>query len=281
MCDSIEIMTLELEALSSQNGTDEPTKTQIRNGELALAMAYAETFDGTRARDLRERAVAARRQAEAYDAEANQLENTAGQEYIEGLQTQLDSHVETATDDNELEARVDAAKKALADQYKEHDPTITEADFSLVEVEGENGKVKRVVMLTREQGIDFGDSTEEFDPKRSWNAITANANDERFEVTVNGTTSDTRKGMTKEVYRAFIKQKIAANEKLVAEGKDPLPLPDSAGLQPWTDTWLTGEEAGGSLAPVGGVREGEAGVVSLHRGDDYRVLRFRPAVVIE
>ncbi len=97
-----------------------------------------------------------------------------------------------------------------------------------------------------------------------------------FVIEVNGERIDTRKAMTWDTYKAFITQSKASGVN---------PLPDSRPLseqndQPWTGTWLTGEQPTKLNANCGTV-DGDMpyrdwGIRSL----DWYSMRVRPAAVV-
>jgi hypothetical protein len=140
-------------------------------------------------------------------------------------------------------------------------------DVGIVMIETDNGEKQPVVMHTGDYGICKG----------SWNSICAKENAKDYRVKIDGKQADTRSGMTLAAYSAFI-----ADAR--ARGVDP--LPDSLPLsqqngEPWTGTWLTGEQATSLDAP-GGVVQGDFVYNRWHNRDrGSRDVRFRPAVVIE
>lgn len=169
----------------------------------------------------------------------------------------------------EQKVRAAQAAAAMAEQFG-----VDEKDFAVVATGTEEGESKFAVIFAAGNGIDLGDSAEDFDPKRSWDSITGKKNYQDFVVVVDGKEVDTRKGMTETVYNALIDRASQTGE----------PLPDSPQLadatdQPWTATWLTGEKADESSAPFASVARGGTVRRSLYRRVNvFRALRFRPAV---
>jgi hypothetical protein len=173
----------------------------------------------------------------------------------------------------EQQEKATATAAALAERFD-----VSAEDFSVLRTSGEDGDTLTVV-YTAGNGIDLGDSDKDYDTARSWDAIFGEDADERFVVEVDGKAVDSRRGMTREVYDAFIQD---------ARDKGIDPLPDSPQLSDqngdiWTDTWLTGEDADRRGAPIAYV----LGDGDVHSGVNPRVRdarrehRFRPAVVIE
>lgn len=162
----------------------------------------------------------------------------------------------------EQQKKVDGSIAAMAEKFG-----VKPEEFSVLRTTAEDGREGIVVAHTAPNGIYKG----------SWNKIMDKKSNKDFIVEVDGQQIDTRTGMTRSVYRAFIAEARA-------NGVDP--LPDSSVLskqngEPWTATWLTGGQAGGLAAPRADVNEGRVRERWFNRGNDYQRVRLRPAVVIE
>lgn len=161
---------------------------------------------------------------------------------------------------------------AMAEKFN-----IDQADLALLKTEEEDGSSKFVVAYTAPNGIDLGDPEQVYDKKRSWNSVMDNKNAKNFMIKVAGKQVDTRVGMTRAAYDAFIDNAKANNVD---------PLPDSDPLseqndQPWTWTLLTGERArADGFVPVADVRGGQVYQVWDRPDYDGRSVRVRPAVEI-
>lgn len=163
----------------------------------------------------------------------------------------------------EQQKKADGAVAAMAEKFG-----VAPEGFSILRTKADDGREGIVVALTSPNGLYKG----------SWNQIMDKKSDKDFVIEVDGQKVDTRKGMTRATYRAFITE---------AQAQSPNnPLPDSNPLskengEPWTATWLTGEQAGVRNAPCAGVNAGQGYEYWYYRGNDRRGLRVRPAVVIE
>jgi hypothetical protein len=228
----------------------------------------------------------------AYEAVDNLIEGMDGAE-----QSQLFEHLRTTYSQQLGVAAVDGAgqetatqsdKLPLSAEQQEKAAKLTTAmaekfdvpidDFALLRTETEDGSEQLTVAYAADNGIDLGDSKKDYDNKRSWNSIFDKKATKNFMITVDGKKVDTRTGMTAAAYDSFI-----ADAR--SRGIDPLPdspqLADQNG-EVWTDTWLTGEEAGRFGAPLGYVSSlGRVYRDRRPRACGYRNPRFRPAVVIE
>ena len=141
-------------------------------------------------------------------------------------------------------------KKALAKKFN-----VPEEDFVTLKVDG-----KTVVMLGG-SGIHKG----------SWNDI-MNAPAEDWTITVDGTSYDTRKGMTEAVFTAYI--------GYCKEHKITLPYSSTAKDWPWL--LLTGEKLSDGFAPCGAVNDdGQVNFALVNPGLAGSFVRVAPAGVIE
>lgn len=132
--------------------------------------------------------------------------------------------------------------------------------FSVIRTES-NGGTKFHVVYVENAGLYMG----------SWDHILSD--NEQFLIEVGGQVIDTRDGMTKQVYAAFITgRKINCRT----------PLPDSSELEKWSWTWLTGEKAmaGQVDAPVMYTDKGKVitGSARINLADKF--ICFRPSVII-
>lgn len=176
----------------------------------------------------------------------------------------------------ELEAKVEMAREALAKKYEQYG--VTPDDFGLVEVGDRNGEIiSRVVMLTSQSGIDLGDPNQETDYNRSFSALTANSNDERFKVYIDGIIFDTR-DLTRSVYIAFVFNQFVTQP--LVNGLGTLPDPNGTVFDErnltHTSTWMLGEDE-----PMAGRTIGN-GVETGNLASDYSVsnVLFRPTITI-
>jgi len=159
----------------------------------------------------------------------------------------------------EQHERAGVLQAALAEKFSTDERKLTPEDFGLVTVgEGETKQV--LVMLTTGNGLYHG----------SWNTI---MNDKKANtIEIDGQKVDSRKAMTWEAYQALVAQADT-------------PLPDSQALQaengePWTATWLTGEQADGLRAQYGFVYYGGPDRLWNDRRDGWNDILFRPAAVV-
>lgn len=159
------------------------------------------------------------------------------------------------------------SRAAMAEKFG-----LPETDFSLVRVSQIDKPDKFVIVHSAPIGIDFGDPEKADDEERSYNKIIDGARAPEFIIEVNGQMLDTRTGMTRPMYEAFI-------QDAVSKGIDP--LPDSQmldGLR--VRTLLTGEEAHPVTTGAVFVDEGQVGWHSIYRTHALRALRVRPAVEV-
>ncbi len=194
---------------------------------------------------------------------------------VNGALVAAEAEVSTVLDlTPEQQEKAAKVKAALAEKFG-----VTEIVFSTLKVTTEEGDERLIVAFDARSGIDLGGKRKDYDPKRSWNSIFDKKNDGKFIIEVDGQKFDSRLGMTRATYEAMV-----AEARVYVEA---LPLHDSRELseqngEPWTWTWLTGEEADRDVAPIADVG-GDGQVYSFwnRRDDGYRDMRFRPAVVIE
>lgn len=244
-------------------------ETQIENPELAESMAYAEKPYREAAVDLAKTATGAG-EAAVLEAAADNASRDVGLRYIDTEQAKLEALRRQLTGEatvepsnaelgSSLELQAQDVIDALAQKYEKCGATVE--DFELV---GDT------VMYTAVSGLELGDPREARDEKRSWDSIMADPEDERFVMEINGRKVDTRQGMTRELYEAFVKAKKDAGAE----------LPDSQAntLDNGVQTFLTGEEASTSFAPSARVRGGSVDVRWVLCGSDFRGFRFRPSV---
>ncbi|HEY5442479.1 MAG TPA: hypothetical protein VIJ68_02995, partial [Candidatus Saccharimonadales bacterium] len=196
--------------------------------------------------------------------------------YPEQLGPVAISSVSEQTDRASAEALSLTASAAIVTMAEEF--SLAPEDFGVLRISAHDGSERTVVAYTRGNGIDLGDPNENHDAQRSWNSIFDEDSAGAFMIEVNGTSYDTRKGMTKAVYDAF----IADAKAFVADGLSTDPLPDSPQLaaandEGYTVTWLTGEEAHAKDAWFGCVNQGgQIDHVLKRHESDSRMFRFRP-----
>lgn len=183
----------------------------------------------------------------------------------------------------EQRTKAGLASEALANKFD-----LDYHDIGLIMVKNDTGEHKPVVMLIAGNGLFKGNWNEIM--FRTWldtdYQLPYKANRGQYVVKVGGQKIDTRKGMTKEVYTAFIDSRRGIDLSLA----DSEELADRNG-DAWTRTLLTGEfeeidEHNAHFVPIGYVKNGAAyiGEQSLYKfgspvTDDR--MRFRPAIVIE
>lgn len=244
--------------------TKNNSENRVANVNLAHEMAHG----GKAHRELAAKAMQLGLEDEATEqnAKAEVKEYQAGKTHIDALNAQLVGGVETVLPNGEFETRVEAAKQALAEKYN-----LTPEDFSLVETKNDSNEPVHTVMMNTESGLDLGDSTEDFDAKRSYNGVMKNDTDKRFIVEIDGQLFDTRT-LGVDAYHTFVDEQISNNV---------FPLPDSDDLYLWTNTLITGygaDRSGDGL--LGYVYRGQSRGRRNPYGDGNRDVRFRPAVVV-
>ncbi len=167
----------------------------------------------------------------------------------------------------ERRERAIVLKAMFAEQFSSSERTLSPEDFGVVLV----GKAKAqtaVVLLTSGSGLYKGSYDRIMDKKK--------ANKTAYTVEVNGQTIDSREAMTWDTYKAFIAS---------AKAQGLTPLSDSRPLakennEPWTGTWLTGEQTDGFDAYFGICHSGGAYRLWSVRNGDWHSLRFRPAAAV-
>jgi hypothetical protein len=178
----------------------------------------------------------------------------------------------------ELRQKIDQAKLALFEKYKEygakleHFKEIRVGDGIVVAYVGDesnhisNGLDLTPMSIAAAHLLDRAARIAIY-KRRTWNSIQADAEDPRFKVTVGETEYDTRQGMTLKVQQALVDQ----GELTVNENGNTI-----------TQLWLTGEKEVDSVyAPV--TAEVEEGVVCKRsaRRDHYsRRFLFCPVIVL-
>ena len=167
----------------------------------------------------------------------------------------------------ERRERATALKASFAEKFSTTERALSPEDFGVVLV-GEGEAQTAVVLLISGNGLYKVSYDRIMDKKK--------ANKAAYTVTVDGQTIDSREAMTWDTYRAFIAS---------AKAQGPTPLPDSEPLakennEPWTGTWLTGEQADGFRAGYGLVSGGDARRTWRTRHGDWSFLRFRPAAAV-
>lgn len=278
---------------SSQGNNPEINPNWIMDHDLAEAMAYGE-YDNRLLGLAAVRAGDYQKSMEHFD-EADLASGVAGQAYIEELRQGLDDEAvrinflqaELSSKTNlpkesllspeaELERKVEAAKKALFERYEKYGAK--PEDFSLVSYEREDPETGakstvNVVMHAALSGLDLGNPAKTNDVKRSYNSLMdpSKGNEKAHTIEIDGVEQDTRT-LDYPTYKAWINSLIDQASTL---------LPDSSQLEVWTFTHLPGEQADAASAYVGYVGGGQPDRGWVDRGDGDRVIRFRPAVVIE
>lgn len=163
----------------------------------------------------------------------------------------------------EQHERATSLQTALAEKFSTDERKLTPEDFGVVAV-GTGEAQTVLVMLTTGNGLYRGSYNQIMSDKK--------ANVASYTIEVDGQKVDTRKAMTWEAYQAFIARAEA-------------PLPDSTALraengEPWTATWLTGEQPDDLDAQYGDVSDGGPYRNWSTRDDDWNSLWFRPAAVV-
>ena len=179
-----------------------------------------------------------------------------------------DEATETPTTDAELtpeqHERVSLLQTVLVEKFSTNERKLTPEDFGVVTV-GKGRTKKLLVALTTLDGLYQG----------SWDTIMNDdkPNASKYTIEVDGQQVDTRKAMTWKAYQALIDQVDT-------------PLPDRQEAraddgEPWTGTWLTGEQPDDHLRAQFGFVNGGGPVRDLYiRDHSWINLRFRPVVVV-
>lgn len=267
--------------------------TYIKDVDLAHDMAHAEKPFRDAIFQLGKAVVATPPEAiRSLKESANKASNLVGREYVAQEQAKLNDYVageqakldELRTQFGEaddsgveqpkavetlgsVEQWAVSVRTALAERYD----APPEA-FELVSYTDDNGRPIHAVTHTGPNGIDLGDPKKDYDPARSYRKITKHRNE--HQVTIDGRAHSTL-AMNYPLYEAMV-------AKAKQEERE---LPDSAANRLPNDwyTWtlMPAEPLAGGVAPrIAWVRDG--GSVRrdwTDRDRDYRVLRFRPAVV--
>ena len=158
-------------------------------------------------------------------------------------------------------------KAMFAEQFSSPERTLSPEDFGVVLV-GEAEGQTAVMLLTSGNGLYKGSYDRIMDKKK--------ANKAAYTVEVNDRTIDSREAMTWETQKAFIASTKAQGLTPLSD-REPLAKENN---EPWTGTWLTGEQADDFLAYCGYVDGGDVcGYLDIrHYG--WPSLRFRPAAAV-
>lgn len=177
----------------------------------------------------------------------------------------------------ELERKVEAARQELAKKYGEYGAK--PEDFNLVTTFERYGRTVHFVTYTAPNGLDLGNPEKDYDKERSYNSVMSDENRQAHVVVIDGKECDTREGLTKDVYTAFIE----------AERKAGRELPDSVAnkitidrIKYHTGTLVTGGRAEAFVAQIANVNnDGSVHSHLINRGDGNRCVRFRPTVKLQ
>ncbi len=278
--------------------TNTPDESKrINSKELAHYMGYAGKKDTEKA--IKASKLGRLAEANAAFSDAEQAEKQGAQEYVQDSHRALDDdeerilnkraeldgiaeeyRIETTTTP-EMEQKIKAARTELAKKYEQYGAKLE--DFRLVSFERE-GKPVHVVMYAAPSGIDLGDSKNDHDERRSYDAIMSDRQAHTIEI--DGKEYDTRTGMTIAAYKAFIEDYTAFILGMKEEDASVLSgeLPDTTKSRREdlrTYTLITGEENPNSalVAYMGG---GSIRWYNVARsGDETLLIRFRPAVELQ